>query len=362
MHIYFIGQRGISAENIKDYAEIRTQALVDEMAKNGHTVTVATTPSYTKQRKLRSYTVELLHFPSLNPNIAGGFIYTILSCIKALSIKPDTIHVQGWTGGMLIRILVPFMPKTALIWTISTFPENPNFFLRFVLRKFLPYIASGFDSICTPSRMVQYRLLTAYSLKSEYIPDGYSLPVLPDIRAALFGLRKEQYGVVITEDIAQLKQIIATYKALKSKKKLVVFTSQKYPGVTSIDLPLLSRGAQSIVRQAGFVISADPSYSPIFLQAMDSGRAIIATTHPLNEELFGTTASYYEKNDSTQLQNLLRKAIQKHSVNIAAQLRAKNHFSWEKIGQEYTRAYRHSKAILVPFDSIIAKNSFQRAV
>lgn len=362
MHIYFIGQKGFPAQNIEDSAELRTEALANEIIKNGDRITIASTSAYANRQNIRSHYAKLIHIPSLNPNVAGGYIYSLLSSVAALFVKPDTIHVQGWTSAIIVRLLAPFMPKTSLIWTISTLPEFSNSFLGWIFSKFLPFVTSRFDTVSTPNRAVQYRLLIGHSIKSEYIPDGYNLPPLPDIRPALFGLRKEQYGIVFSENIAQLKQIIATFKALKSKKKLIVFTSEKYVGAMSVNLPPLSRGAQSLVRQAAFIISANTAYSPLSLQAMDSGRAIIATTHPLNEELFGTTARYYEKNDSTQLQILLKRALKKHSLNTAAQLRAKNHFSWEKTGQEYRRAYRHSKTILVPFDSIVAKGSFQRAI
>ncbi len=310
MHIYFIGQAGI-----------RTETLTQEAIKNGCAVTSTST--------------------------------SFLSCIATLFIKPDTVHLHGMKAAIFLRILLPFMQKTTIVWTISKIPRFSGF---------LPYIAEGFESICTPSRTMQYRLLTQYSLKSEYIPDGYTEPLLPDIRPALFNLRKEQYGVLFSDDINQIKQINALYKGLKTKKKLVIFSKNKYAGITTIDVPSTSRSTQSLIRQAGFVISTDPAYSPLLLQAMDSGRAIIATTDSLHEELLGTTAKYYEENDSTQLQKLLAGAIKKHTLNTSAQTRAKNHFSWEKVGQEYMRAYKHSKTVLVPFDSIIPKNRFQRAV
>lgn len=323
MHIYFIGS-----------SAIRTEALASEAVKNGHTVTVAS---------------EKLH-------------RIIFSCIAALSIRPDTIHVHGWKAASMLRLVLSFLPNTVALWTIPSLPSIPNTAGQLIFQRILMYIAGGFDSICTSSRTVQYLLLATYSLKSEYIPDGYNTPVLPDIRPAVFALRKEQYGVAFAQNIAQIKQISAVYKALKSTKKLVIFSKEKHAGLIQLDLPLTSRGAQSLVRQAAFIVSSHPAYSLLLLQAMDAGRTIIATTDSLHEELLGTTAQYYAENDSTQLQKLLKEAIKTRTTNTSAQLRAKNHFSWEKIGQEYMKAYRHSKAVLVPFDSIIPKNSFQRAV
>lgn len=320
MHIYFIGQAA------------RIEVLAQEAVKNGHRVTLTSTP------------------------------YTALSCIYTLFIKSDTIHVHGWKAGIVLRTLTFLLPNTAIIWTISSVPEFSHPFLQLIFQRFLPFIAEGFDSICTPSRTVQYRLLTLYNLKSEYIPDGYYTPILTDIRPAVYGLRKEQYGVVFAKDSAELQHIAKTYKDIRTRQKLVLFTNRTHTGFTSIDLPLMSRGAQSLVRQAGFVVAADPTCYDLALQAMDTGRTIIATTDSLHEELFGTTAKYYQENDSTQLQKLLQEALKKKTINTHAQIRAKNHFSWDKTGQEYMRTYRHSKAILVPFDSIVAKNSFPIAI
>ncbi len=317
MHIYFIGQ-----------AEARIAALAQEAVQSGHRVTLTSTP------------------------------YTTLSCLYARFINPDTIHVHGWNVGILLRTVAFLLPKTTIICTISELPKFSNPLFRSLFQRFLPFITAGFDSICTTSRTVQYRLLTSYNLKSEYVPDGYVEPILDDIRPAVYGLRKNQYGVVFAKNPEQLQKINRTYKQLKTRQKLVLFTDRTYTGFTSINLPTTSRAAQSLVRQAGFVIAADPSHSPLALQAMDSGRTIIATTDSLHEELFGTTAKYYPDNDWAQLLNLIKIALKPHSVNVQAQIRAKNHFSWNKTAQEYMRIYRHSKATLVPFDSIIRRNSF----
>ncbi len=308
MHIYFSG---------KHTAENRIEALKHEMLMSGHSI---------------------------------GTFFT----------KPDTIHVHGWKAGLALRFVLPFLKNTSTVWTIATLPTISNSVLQWLFQKTLPQITKKFDSICTPNRTIQYHLLATSSVKSEYIPDGYTMPVLPDIRPATYGLRKEQYVVVLATHSDDIKQIAKIYKTLKTKKKLVLFSNKTYAGYKSINLPMMSRGAQSLVRQAACVISTDPSYNSLALQAMDSGRMIIATTDPLHEELFGTTAKYYVCDDLIQLKTLLQQGILKHPLNTAAKTRAKNHFSWEKIGQEYMRVYKHSKAVLVPFDSVFRVSADER--
>lgn len=319
MHILFLG---------KNPSETRAHVLISEATRNNHKVIV---------------------------------LSNALSGIFTPFMRIDTIHVHSTAAAIILRFALLLTNKTTTIWTISDIPEFSNAHFQAVFQRFFAIFALGFTTITTPSRMIQYKLLSLYSVKSEYIPDGYSLPVLPDIRPAVYDLRKEQYGIVFTKNTEELKHIAKIFKTFRSTKKLVVFSNRTHPVFTSINLPVTSRGAESLIRQAAFILIADPAYSPLALQAMDTGRNIIATTEPLHEELFGTTAKYYEKSDTVQLEILLENAISDRSLNTAAQIRAKNHFQWDKIAQEYMRVYKSRTTVLVPFDSIIAGKRFQTA-
>ncbi|MEK7499020.1 MAG: hypothetical protein AAB649_00250, partial [Patescibacteria group bacterium] len=275
MHTYFIGDQA---------AITRVEALAQETIKHGHTVTIANASSN-----------------------------TLLSCIHALFLRANTIHVHGLKAGILLYPILFLMQNTTALWTISTLPSS-TLSQRF-LRILLPYIASKYQMVFSTTRTLQYLLLSLYLVKSEYIPDGYSLPTLNNIRPAVYGLRKQQYGIVLATNSAQLLQIAKTYKTLKNRKKLVVFSERTHKMFTTINLPLTSRGAISLVRQAAFVLIADPEYSPLALQAMDSGRTIIATTNSLHEELLGTTAHYFAQDDYIQLEKLFRKTAKNRSFS-----------------------------------------------
>lgn len=176
------------------------------------------------------------------------------------------------------------------------------------------------------------------------------------------GLTKEKYAVALTQNGKEIQRIARAFAAAKTRKKLVVFgTGKSSAKITYVDAPLTSRMANSLVRQAGIIIAANPAHSPLLLQAMDAGRQIIATTNSLHEELLGVTASYYMATDYKQLTVLIKDGFKALVANRPALLRAKHHFTWNKIGQEYERAYKHKKAILVPFDSIVSKASFKIA-
>lgn len=347
MHIYFIGQTGI---------EGRTAILAQKALREGHRVTVATaTP---EKHPLSMEGLEMASFSFVRQI---KWLYIALSCVYSVILHPNTIHVQGWKAALLLRLLTPFLPHTLVVWTITSIPRLEPLQYAF-LKRLMPFLASGFDKICTPSRITQYHLLTRYGVEAFYIPDGYTAPSLPNIRPATFGLRKEQYGVLFAQNEEQATYIAKLYKGLKTKKKLVIFAQYAPTGITAIDLPLFSRGAQSLIRQAGYVISTNPAYTPLLLHAMDTGRNIYAAPYPAHEELLGSTATYFNPNNEESLQYMLKEAVQAPQTISAAQIRAKSLFTWERASHEYMRLYRHSEPQLVPFDSIIPKNSFQRAI
>lgn len=352
MHIYFIGQKGISANVVEDIAEIRAEALAKQASKNGHTVTVAVTTGSIVNTSVDAPYIRTRFFPSLDPRIPGGYLYALLSCIAALWIRPDTIVVQGWNAALILRILSPFLPHTCAILIVEDLP------VRFLCS----FIASGFEQVCSTSRTIQYMFVTAYNLKTTYIPDGYTPMQLPDIATKQFGLQQGKYAVLFAQDIKEIRRVARTFAAAKTRKKLVVFgTGKSSPKITYIDIHPTSRTAISLVHQAGVVIAADPLYSPLLLHAMDAGKQIIATADSLHEELLGVTARYYLHRDYKHLTELVKTAFKQPAANTAARLRATHHFTWDKIGQEYERVYKHSRAIPVPFDSVVPKESFKIA-
>lgn len=350
MHIYFLGQKGFSGDSLQNSAELRVEALAKQALKQGHKVTIAATNRHSDASVMEIPGVQVSFFPSLDPRIPGGYLYAALSSLAALVIRPDTIVVQNWKAAILLHPLLAFLPHTCAVWTIESLPIFP--FQR-VLKYVLPRIASGFDEVCVTSRTVQYRLITMYGMKTTYIPDGYTVPRLADTRLASVGLTSGKYVVALAQDKKEIQRIVRAFAAAKTRKKLVVFgTGRSSAKVTYIAAPLSSRLASSIVRQAGVVLGTNPLYTPLLLQAMDAGRQIIATTDSLHEELLGVTAQYYSPNDAKQLTALIKHAFASPSINRAAMLRAKHHFTWNTVGKEYERVYKHSKAVAVPFDSI----------
>lgn len=322
---------------------VRINTLVAQASRNGHTI--------------------------LGPY--NGFIKNILAILSTPWTLPNTIHVHGLHSAFLFVLLRFFAPEfTTTIWTVSTLPAIHTHLKQALFAVFLRFLTSSFDRICSPTRTLQYELLAIYGIHSLYIPDGYTEPILYDIQPREYGLRNNQYGVILTNSLETISQVSKLYKATKSKKKLVIFCDtpslefkkllKEYAFLIILPLPPSSRGAQSVVRTAGFVVLDDPTFSPLLLQAMDANRVVIATTSPYIEEILGTAGFYYHTDDTAHLSDLLQKSTKNQLVpKYSPSLRAKHHFTWEKTGLEYEHAYMRKTTTYVPFDSLIAKNPFQ---
>ncbi|MEO6077750.1 MAG: hypothetical protein ABIP54_03110 [Candidatus Andersenbacteria bacterium] len=299
--------------------------------------------------------------------LSNGFINYFFSIFRIYSFKPNTIHVHGWNCAFSLFFLRFLLPShTSLLLTVNTSPIG-------IYQKFASIITNMFDHVFASSRTVQYQLLSIYNIKSFYIPNGYTKPYLEDIKPRIFGLRENQYGVILSQSLDTITRIAKAYASAKSKKKLVIFAQNPskdlqriikiYPFITPFSLPFESRGAQSIVRKASFVILEDQSYSPLLLQAMDMDRVIIASTNPYIEEILGTTGFYYASADIDHLAYLLKQASKGLlKPKYSSSTRAQHHFTWEKAGLEYDHFYTKKITKLVPFDSLVPKSYFQSAL
>jgi glycosyltransferase involved in cell wall biosynthesis len=299
--------------------------------------------------------------------LSNGFIKNFFNLFRIQSIKPNTIHVHGWNVAFSMFFLRFFLSRdTSLLLTIDTPPFS-------TYQRIASIITNIFDHVFVSSRTVQYQLLSIYNIKSFYIPNGYTKPYLEDIKPRVFGLRENQYGVILSQSLDTITRIAKAYASAKSKKKLVIFAQNPskdlqriikiYPFITPFSLPLTSRGAQSITRASSFVILEDETYSPLLLQAMDTDRIILSSTNSYLEEILGTTGFYYSPTDTDHLIFLLKQASKTLlKPKYASSTRAQRHFTWEKIGQEYDHFYSRKTIKTVPFDSLVPKSYFQNSL
>lgn len=363
MNILFIGQKGIPAKSGgASYDEKRVQRLASLLAHEGHTVTVLATSPYSPRHIRKWGRVAIRHVLSFHPEQSGGWLYQLLSLRSVFEMQPDVVHVHGWQAACLSRVAALLSPESTFVWTISSLPSLHPWLTRFVT-----WMCAGvFDAITTPSRALQYQLLTTWLIRVTYVPDGYTAPVLADIPAAHFSLRKYQYCITESHTSKELAALIRAYGKTKSKKKLVVLVpmisarlarlAKKHSFVALIE-GATPRVATSLIRQAAvFIASEDMSSLENVLTAMDASRAVVAFNYSGYQEVLGTTAAFAAQGDTQELVKLLSAVMfYPHQQTIwgkRAQKRARRHFTWSRILEEYVTAYHYPAVRRVMLDSI----------
>lgn len=351
MTILFVGQAGIplSPQQPVTPRSRRIEQLGKLLAQQGHEVTIMAKPTYTA-KAITSY-----HGITIKKSRLTG-----LHLLTIWRYQPAVIHIHGWLLPSLMWLIALLSPKSILVWTVDEIPHLPFWLSRIIARQ-AAYIA---DTVTTTTRELQYNTLINFSVRSKYIPDGFSLPTIRDIPAQYFGLVKGQYCLVLATQASSLKLTIQGYKEAKSRKKLVILhettpatkrLQKRYPFLYFI-APASSRALTSIIRQAAVVILADAEATTAsLLHAMGGGRAIIATTAPLYQETLGVTGHYYAAKDKNGLVKAFKKVLGKPTAQrkwgLKAKIRSTKHFTWERLLPEYLAAYTTIKDF-VALDSV----------
>lgn len=351
MHIFFIGQRGISllsapGENTR---EKRVEAIAQELIAAGHAVTVSAKKSFTPRNFKRFNGVELFHCAS---NLRLLFFIW--------RHKPEVVHVQGWEAGKLLRWASFVSPASTFVWTVDTVSPLRDR----VTRRLFKRVTKRGITITATTRQLQYYLRLNYNLATQYVPDGYTAPVMPDVSLKKYGVRSQQYCVTTATTIPELRWVARGYKNTGNRKPLVTFLDitpefkrlvKRYPFVTTAG-QASERVLTSLIRHAAVVIFAGTATNiETVLHAMDSERAIIATTDPLYEETLGVTAQFVKAGDEDGMTAALKKVITRRANQQVwgelAGRRAVNHFTWERIVIDYRSLYRVVQKQAIPIDS-----------
>lgn len=241
------------------------------------------------------------------------------------------IHLHGWRVPALAWLLRAFLPEMALVWTIEAWPHRFKKLAGWVLWQ---AHRSGVEIVAT-TRALQWRILTRAGVRARYIPDGYEVASTPPIPPRRLGLWRGRYVVVVAGKQAEIDWVRRAHKKTGSRRKLVAVSAPT------------RRREQSLLAGAAVVLLADGTLPAAgILAAMEAGRSIIAVASPLLEELLGVTGQFIASGDEAGLVQAL-----KHSrPSTKAQHRARMHFRWERIFQEYLPLY-HQAVFTVPLDS-----------
>ncbi len=359
MKTLFLGQLGLRAGmgQPKSSREQRLEMLGRALVDAGHSVTILGTKPFTDATITNFHGIQLRLKPSLNPEKAGGWLYIVASLLTLWRQQPSVAHIHSWRMAALVSIAALLSPETKFVWTIDALPRQYHFVARLIARQ----AHRVCDSITVPTRVLQYQLLTAYRVSTYYIPDGYVPPVLKDLPLKTFSLRNNQYTVLLATNPDHIKSAIRAYATLKTAKKLVILSEPSVAWQRLLHKKSFvyfighktGRQLHTLIRHAHAVIAyPEPAQLDVLLQAMDSGRRIVAANDPLFQETLGLTATYFNPSKVKDITDALQFGLKQANVRgIKARTRAQNHFTWKRIVPEYLTLYRHNELAVVPIDS-----------
>lgn len=358
MKIAFVGQTSILGNSA---LEGRIRALASQLAVSNHEVIIFS--ALEKQTRRLEY-ARIRYIPSLSPDRPGGWLYTLLSVLAAMRERADVIHLTSWKAACLAPLIAMIQANTTLLWTADSLPEHVGMLQRFMVR----IAARLCDAITVPTRSLQYQFRMAYDILPIYIPDGYQAPTLRDIAVSRWRLKRNKYTLAIADSAPTIRQLAAAYKQVKTRRKLIVMTSLEESALKNFSrgqsrLRILSvispRERTSLIRQAQLVVFADATIGTNeLLLAMDAGRSVIAVNAPHLQEIAGTTIQFFRADDRQHLAMLLGQSFS----GKKAQTRARAHFTWQRIFEDYETLYHYPLVQKVPVDSIRQSRLTQSAI
>lgn len=360
MNISFVGQTSVLGQTARDR---RVRALAQELGSKGHIVT-AFSATETSTRHLPGLT--LGHAPSFSPETPGGWLYTIISLLRAALAFPEVLHVMSWKAAALAPLAAMIHPEATIIWTIDSAPQKLSRMYRLVV-----WVGARVcDAIVTPTRSLQYQIRLQCGILPAYVPDGYSPKTLRDIPSSYWKLRKNQYVLVIAETIDTISRLCTTYAKAGNRKKLVFLVKESTPRLQRLGkkyrfvhaiTSATPRQRHSLMRQAACVVFLEEAGGQELLVAMDAGKPIVSANTPLSQEIAATTAAFFKLGDMGHAVDLV---LGRDMATAAkkARIRARSHFSWTRIFEEYEPLYHYPLVRRIPLDSIQPSRILQTAV
>lgn len=312
MKIVFAGQLKITG---------RVAALAQRLAQAGHEVTV-----YAARPRIR-------HWGRVEVRPRASSIVTIWDIYRH---QPDVVHMHGWRMAALSYVVAMAAPTATLVWTVDALPAWPSGLVRGVARM----AARVFDVITVPRRDVQYQLLEAAGVRALYVPDGFAPANISTLSPRRWGLWPGRYIVVTASTAAEEAAVRQAYAATGSKRALIAVSN-----TTSTERVR----AALFARAAAIVLFDHQESAETILQAMASGKPIVAAAWPFYEEILGTTARYVKPSDRLELTKILRQVFKAKAATgrSAGKQRAEKHFSWERILADYMPLYRPSERLIL---------------
>lgn len=361
MHISFIGQVGLPplSKTTPAPRERRVTAVAEELASQGHDVTVYGTKPHLTTGSFKG--MQLVQVPSLR-----------WALVRLLFTHQDTIHVQGIPAALAARLVWPLLPHRVWVVTVDALPPS-----SWRSRRLVRLALALADQVTVPTRALQYRLLNEFGVSAGYIPDGFVLRGTSNkqrvLRALPAGLRPSNYLVLLGEDSKALRGVVKAAKRANVRQRVAIVGEEtpslkrlatQFPKVTLVGALGQRQLGQLISSSAGAVLADATASHTLVLEIMAQAKPLVAVPTAQYQEVLGTTARFVQLKDAEGLSNALKEQTTDRKAELkarAARTRAKRHFTWARITEEYLQAYHGPETVSVPLDSARARTFTQPA-
>jgi glycosyltransferase involved in cell wall biosynthesis len=358
MRIAILGTRGIPA----NYGGFETFAehLSTRLVARGHEVTVYCRAHYVSPRELEFQGVRLKVLPTIRHKYFDTIVHTFLSALHAVPSRYDAALICNAANAPFATILrVGGTPVALNVDGLEHKRKKWNWIARsyYLLAEKLATILP--NETVTDARVIQEYYLARHRAVSTMIAYGAEVERRPDPSVRRWRVEPNRYVLYVSrlepENNAHL--VIEAFKRVRTAHKLLIVGDAPYAREYINDLKARARRDRRIVF-TGFVFGRDyralqqnaycyvhatevGGTHPALLEAMGFGNCVLTLAAPENIEAIGDAGIAYtdEKDLADKLQRVLRDGSLVHSYRNRAQARAREHYTWDRVVDQYEQLF-----------------------
>jgi glycosyltransferase involved in cell wall biosynthesis len=358
MRIAILGTRGIPA----NYGGFETFAehLSTRLAARGHDVTVYCRAHYVSPRELEFQGVKLKVLPTIRTKYFDTIVHAFLSALHAVTKRYDAVLICNAANAPFATILrIAGTPVALNVDGLEHKRKKWNWIARsyYLLAEKLATILP--TETVTDARVIQEYYLARHKAVSTMIAYGAEVERRPDPSVRRWRVEPNRYVLYVSrlepENNAHL--VIEAFKRVRTAHKLLIVGDAPYARDYIKDLKARARRDRRIVF-TGFVFGRDyralqqnaycyvhatevGGTHPALLEAMGFGNCVLTLAAPENIEAIGDAGIAYadEKDLAEKLQRVLRDGSLVHSYRNRAQARAREHYTWDRVVDQYEQLF-----------------------
>lgn len=350
MKIAIIGHKTIPSR--EGGIEVVVDELSTRYSEKGHDVTVYNrlTRKYKKITKYKS--IRVVNIPTFSHKSLEAVIYSFLATIHAIFCGYDVIHFHAL--GPSVMLFIAHICGIKSVVTVHGLnyktPKWRGFGAKYIMLG-EKIVAKYADEVIVLSEEQRRYFLEKYNRKTQYIPNGVTLPSLREVNIIKekWGLEKDKYILFLSRIVPGkgLEYLIEAFKTIDSDKKLVIAGDSKYVDDFVKKVRDMAKDDKRI-NFIGFVDGEiiDELYSNAYLfvfpseaegmpmcllEAMSYNCRCLVSDIPENIEVIGEMGYTFKSTDVENLANKLKIILGEDNKRINTREYVKEIYNWDDV-------------------------------